>query len=98
MSDAEQRTAQISAKSAQAQALLETAKNRLTTTQQMLTTAQDNYVKSTDMLLEQKNKLGQIQATLTKLTKENVSLVCPYHTRSWRCQSRDSEGLLTCVY
>ncbi|KAK3505269.1 hypothetical protein B0T13DRAFT_485904 [Neurospora crassa] len=74
MSDAEQRTAQISAKSAQAQALLETAKNRLTTTQQMLTTAQDNYVKSTDMLLEQKNKLGQIQATLTKLTKENVSL------------------------
>ncbi|KAK1777277.1 hypothetical protein QBC45DRAFT_417155 [Copromyces sp. CBS 386.78] len=74
MTSEAERTAQISAKSAQAQAVLESAKNRLTTTQQMLTTAQENYVKSTDMLLEQKNKLGQIQATLTQLTKANVSL------------------------
>lgn len=68
-------TAQISAKSAQAQAVLESAKNRLATTTQMLTTAQDNYVKTTDMLLQQQNKLADIQATLTNLTASNISLV-----------------------
>lgn len=80
--DPAERTAQISAKSAQAQAVLESAKNRLTTTQQMLTTAQDSYVKQTKMLLEQKNELGKIQATLNQLTRTNVSLVCLSHTRS----------------
>ncbi|TVY67615.1 hypothetical protein Focb16_v002486 [Fusarium oxysporum f. sp. cubense] len=72
--DPTQQTAQITAKSAQAQAVLEAAKNRLATTTQMLTTAQDNYVKTTDMLLQQQNKLADIQATLTNLTACNISL------------------------
>ncbi|KAL5589346.1 hypothetical protein FOVSG1_011213 [Fusarium oxysporum f. sp. vasinfectum] len=72
--DPDQQTAQISAKSAQAQAVLEAAKNRLATTTQMLTTAQDNYVKTTDMLLTQQNKLADIQATLTNLAASNISL------------------------
>ncbi|KAI1855398.1 hypothetical protein JX266_000263 [Neoarthrinium moseri] len=66
--------AQINAKTAQAQAVLESAKNRLATTSQMLTTAQDNYIKTTDMLLQQQNKLADIQATLAKLTASNVEL------------------------
>lgn len=100
MTSESERIARISAKSTQAQAVLEAAKNRLTTTQQMLTTAQENYVKSTDMLLEQKNKLGQIQATLTQLTKANVSLVCPYHTTLGRADASPGirNVLLTCVY
>ncbi|KAK3938884.1 hypothetical protein QBC46DRAFT_343143 [Diplogelasinospora grovesii] len=72
--DPAQRTAQINAKTTQAQALLEAAKNRLSTTQQMLTDAQENYVKTTEMLLEQQNKLGEIQASLSKLTAANISL------------------------
>jgi hypothetical protein len=68
-------TAQINVQSAQAAAVLEAAKNRLATTTQMLATAQDNYVKTTDMLLVQQNKLADIQATLTSLTASNISLV-----------------------
>ncbi|KAK0660478.1 hypothetical protein QBC41DRAFT_383707 [Cercophora samala] len=65
---------QISPKSAQAQAVLESSRARLATTQQMLTTSQDNYTKSAALLVEQQNKLGEIQSTLTKLTAANISL------------------------
>ncbi|KAI5920341.1 hypothetical protein F4810DRAFT_703039 [Camillea tinctor] len=67
-------TAQISTKSLHAQAVLESAKNRLTTTSQMLTNSQETYAKSTEMLLEQENKLADVRAKLTKLTGDNVSL------------------------
>ncbi|KAK3321875.1 hypothetical protein B0H66DRAFT_581333 [Apodospora peruviana] len=67
-------TAQINAKTTQVQAVLESAKNSLSTTQQMLTTAQENYTKTTGMVLEQQNKLRDIQAILTKLTAGNISL------------------------
>ncbi|RSL43755.1 hypothetical protein CEP54_014950 [Fusarium duplospermum] len=37
-------------------------------------TAKDNYVKTTDMLLQQQNRLADIQANLTTLTTSNISL------------------------
>ncbi|CZT44825.1 uncharacterized protein RSE6_05064 [Rhynchosporium secalis] len=67
-------TAQINAKTAQAQAVLEAAKNRLSTTQDMLSTTQSNYGKASEVLVSQQNKLGSVQAELTRLTSSNLTL------------------------
>ena len=83
MADPAVQTAQINARTAQAQAVLESAKNRLVTTQQMLTTSQDNYAKTTSMLLQQQNKLGEIQANLKRLSNSNLSLVSSYCSPGW---------------
>lgn len=72
----------ITAMSAQEQAVLENARIRLATTTQMLRTARDNYVKSTDVLSQQQNKLADYQAALMKLTASNISLVSLLHTVS----------------
>ncbi|KAF9552933.1 hypothetical protein CPC08DRAFT_673678, partial [Agrocybe pediades] len=66
--------AALNAKSTQAQAILDSAKNRMVITQQALVSSQENFVKSTELLLDQQNKLGAIQAQLSKLTNANLSL------------------------
>jgi hypothetical protein len=68
-------TALIDASSMQAQTILAASRDRLATTQEMLTTTQANYAKTTDVLLQQQQKLGEIQANLTRLSDSNVSLV-----------------------
>lgn len=67
--------AKIDAKTAQGQAVLEAGKNRLNTTQQMLSTTQSNYKDATALLVEQRNKIGDIQANLAKLTSTNLQMV-----------------------
>ncbi|KAF8803263.1 hypothetical protein BYT27DRAFT_7195858 [Phlegmacium glaucopus] len=67
-------TAPVDAKSMQAQTTLAASKDRLAMTQEMLTTTQANYTKTTEMLLKQQKKLGEIQANLTCLSNSNVSL------------------------
>jgi hypothetical protein len=51
-------------------------------TQEMLTTTQANYTKTTEMLLKQQEKLGEIQANLTCLSNSNVSLVSAHHSEN----------------
>lgn len=65
----------IDAKSTQGQALLESAKNQSKIASQMLMTAKDNYVKTTDLLSEQQNKIGEIQANISRLTTSESTLV-----------------------
>lgn len=67
--------AQVNARTTQAQAVLDSAKNRLETTQQMLATSQTNYVKSTELLLQQQNKVADLQGNLLKLTASNLGMV-----------------------
>ena len=75
VADNEVKVAETNARTTQAQAVLDSAKNRLETTQQMLTTAQANYVKSNELLLQQQNRLSDIQGNLQKLTASNLSMV-----------------------
>ena len=63
------------AKTVQAQAVLEAAKNALYTTQDLLTNSRDVYVKASEILVEQNNGLGEIQANLGRSTASSLSLV-----------------------
>ncbi|KAF8174179.1 hypothetical protein K438DRAFT_2023232 [Mycena galopus ATCC 62051] len=67
-------TAPIDTGSLQAQTTLGASKYRLAMTQEMLMRTHENYTKTTEMLLKQQEKLGEIQADLTRLSKSNVSL------------------------
>ena len=55
--------------------MLEAAKGAQATSSQMLTVARDSYVKSSDVLSQQQNKLSDIQTTLSNLTASNISMV-----------------------
>ena len=74
------KTAPIDARSMEAQTTLVAGKDQLAMTQEMLMIMQANYTKTTDMLLEQQKKLGNIQADLTCLANSNVSLVSIHHS------------------
>ena len=67
-------------RSMQAQITLAASKDRLAMTQEMLATTQANYTKTTDMLLKQQQKLGEIHANLNRLSDSNVSLVSAHHS------------------
>ncbi|KAL2061472.1 hypothetical protein VTL71DRAFT_6849 [Oculimacula yallundae] len=72
--DPAMQNAQIDAKTAQAQVVLESARNRLTTTQDMLSTTQTNYSKAVEFLVSQQNKLDEVQAELTRPTSSTLTL------------------------
>lgn len=55
--------------------MLKSAKNRMDTTQQHLIATQELYIKASEQLLEQQNKLGEIQADITKLGQSQIGLV-----------------------
>ncbi|KAK7225016.1 hypothetical protein V2G26_013019 [Clonostachys chloroleuca] len=74
VANSEVEVAQVNARTTQAQAVLDSAKNRLETTQQMLATSQTNYVKSTELLLQQQNKVADLQGNLLKLTASNLGM------------------------
>ncbi|KAI8623310.1 hypothetical protein F5Y19DRAFT_458989 [Xylariaceae sp. FL1651] len=65
---------QTNPQSGLAQAMLESAKSRLLVTQETLVATQKNYIASTDLLLRQKNRVGEIQANLKRLTASNMTL------------------------
>ncbi|KAJ4232276.1 hypothetical protein NW759_002664 [Fusarium solani] len=67
-------TAQIHSKTTQAQAVLESAKNRLNAASAALTTTQETYQKSTALLGEQQNKLGELNASLDRLKGSNLKM------------------------
>jgi hypothetical protein len=72
--DANLKTAQVNAKTAQAQATFQAAQTRLNTTQAAFLSTQQTYQKSTELLVQQEQKMGDIKATLTKLTASNLTL------------------------
>ncbi|KAF8465505.1 hypothetical protein BDZ91DRAFT_794862 [Kalaharituber pfeilii] len=72
--DPQAQVAQINAKSAQAKALLDAAQNRLTTTQTALANSQKVYHQSTELLVQQENRLGDLKAQMDKLTHSKLSL------------------------
>ena len=73
--DQDTQTAQIHAKTTQAQAVLESAKNRLNTASAALTATQETYQKSTALLGEQQNKLGGLNASLDRLKASSLKMV-----------------------
>ena len=73
-------TAQINAKTAQSQMLLDAAKNRLTTTQAALIATQETYQKSTALLAEQQTRFATLNANLEKLKSATMTLVSPLST------------------
>lgn len=73
-------TAPIDAKSLQAQTRLANSKDRLAVTQEQLTSTHANYAKTTEMLLKEQEKLGEIQTKLTILSNSSVSLVSIHHS------------------
>ncbi|WAO91180.1 Hypothetical protein NCS54_00863700 [Fusarium falciforme] len=72
--DQDTQTAQIHAKTTQAQAVLESAKNQLNTASAALTATQETYQKSTALLGEQKNKLGELNASLDRLKASSLKM------------------------
>lgn len=68
-------TAQIQAKTTQAQAVLESAKNRLNTTASALASSQENYQKSTALLATQQNKLTELNEAFTRLKASGLTMV-----------------------
>lgn len=66
--------AQTNAKTTQAQATLEAAKNRLATTQDTFIKTQEIYKKNTELLLDQENKLTEVQAELSRLGQSKMGL------------------------
>ncbi|KAL2682382.1 hypothetical protein Neosp_006832 [[Neocosmospora] mangrovei] len=66
--------AQIHAKASQAQAVLESSKNQLNTASAALTATRETYQKSTTLLGEQQNKLGELNASLDRLTASNLKM------------------------
>ncbi|RBQ78079.1 hypothetical protein FVER14953_03472 [Fusarium verticillioides] len=68
------RTAQISAKTQQAQLLVDSATKQLTTASETLKVTTEAYKEASKQLLEQQTVLANIKAELTKLTKENMAL------------------------
>ncbi|KAG9503540.1 hypothetical protein J7337_003491 [Fusarium musae] len=68
------RTAQISAKTQQAQLLVDSATKQLTTASETLKVTTEAYKEASKQLLEQQTVLASIKAELTKLTKENMAL------------------------
>lgn len=58
-----------------AQASLDAAKHRLSTTQKHLSATQDLYQKSSQKMIEQQNKLSQIQADIKRLSTTTADLV-----------------------
>ncbi|KAJ4856908.1 hypothetical protein T069G_07805 [Trichoderma breve] len=57
-----------------AQASLDAAKHRLSTTQKHLSATQDLYQKSSQKMIEQQNKLSQIQADIKRLSTTTADL------------------------
>ncbi|KAH0524105.1 hypothetical protein TsFJ059_009015 [Trichoderma semiorbis] len=57
-----------------AQASLDAAKHRLDTTQKHLSATQDLYLKSSQAMIEQQNKLSQIQADIKRLSMTTADL------------------------
>ncbi|RSL93882.1 hypothetical protein CEP52_012978 [Fusarium oligoseptatum] len=72
--DSNTQTAQIHAKTTQAQAVLESAKNRLNTASATLTATQETYRKSTTLISEQQNKLKEINASLERLKSSSLKM------------------------
>lgn len=72
-------TAQIQAKTTQAQAVLESAKNRLNTTASALASSQENYQKSTALLVEQQNKLMELNGAFERLKASGLTMVSFLH-------------------
>ncbi|KAF5671095.1 hypothetical protein FCIRC_8785 [Fusarium circinatum] len=68
------RTAQINAKTQQAQFLLDAASKQLITASETLKATTETYVEASKQLVEQQTVLANIKAELTKLTKENMAL------------------------
>ena len=68
-------TAQINAKTAQSQMLLESAKSRLTATQAALMATQDTYQKSTELLVKQQSRFAELQGNLDRLKSTTMTLV-----------------------
>ena len=71
--------AQIQAKTTQAQAVLDSAKNRLNTTASALTSSQENYQKSTVLLVEQQNKLTELNGAFERLKASGLTMVRLLH-------------------
>ncbi|KAF5984889.1 hypothetical protein FCOIX_2367 [Fusarium coicis] len=67
-------TAQISAKTQQAQLLVDSGTERLTTASESLKVTTEAYKEVSKQLVEQQTALANIKAELTKLTKENMAL------------------------
>ncbi|RSL45987.1 hypothetical protein CEP53_010517 [Fusarium sp. AF-6] len=72
--DPNTQTAQIHAKTTQAQAVLESAKNRLNTASAALTATQETYRKSTTLVSEQQNKLNEVNASLERLKSSSLKI------------------------
>lgn len=68
-------TAQIQAKTTQAQAVLESAKNRLNTAASALQSSQENYQQSTVLLAEQQNKLTELNGAFERLKASGLTMV-----------------------
>ncbi|KAF5598361.1 aminotransferase class-III [Fusarium pseudocircinatum] len=67
-------TAQINAKTQQAQVLLDAASKQLTAASETLKATTGTYLEASKQLVEQQTVLANIKAELTKLTKENMAL------------------------
>ncbi|OTA05025.1 hypothetical protein A9Z42_0056420 [Trichoderma parareesei] len=66
--------ARTNAQTAVAQATLDAAKYRLSMAQKQLSTTQQLYLKSSQMMVEQQNKLAQVQAEIQKLSTTTADL------------------------
>lgn len=64
------------AKTGQAHAVLEAAKNWVKTTQEHLKASQEMYLQSSKHILDQQNRLAEIQGEVTRLTRTDFRLVC----------------------
>lgn len=72
-------TAQIQAKTTQAQAVLESAKNRLNTAASALQSSQENYQQSTVLLAEQQNKLTELNGAFERVKASGLTMVSLLH-------------------
>ncbi|RMJ18622.1 hypothetical protein CDV36_001733 [Fusarium kuroshium] len=72
--DSNTQTAQIHAKTTQAQTVLESAKNRLNTASAALNATQETYRKSTALVSEQQNKLNELNASLERLKGSSLKM------------------------
>ncbi|KAF4503485.1 hypothetical protein FAGAP_266 [Fusarium agapanthi] len=66
--------AQLQAKTAQAQAVVESAKIRLHTASEVLTATRDTYQSSTGVLVEQQERLNQVNAKLERLKNSSLEM------------------------